>query len=62
MTDTEIVLKGMLQVLYNFRFAVAYAVISLFILRRWERNEQKRLAAIIKRQNARKTYKSTSNI
>lgn len=61
MTDTEIVLKGMLQVLYNFRFAVAFAVIGLSILGRWERNEKKRVEAIIERQKARRAYKSTSN-
>lgn len=55
------VVLGMGKVLINFWPAVLYMIIGLILLRRWERNEEKRMEAIIKRQNANKTYKSSSN-
>lgn len=38
-----------------------YVIVGLALLERWEKNEKKRVEAAIKRQNARKTYKSTSD-
>lgn len=60
MTDPVIV--GMIYVVKSLGwFFWLYVIGGLALLGRWEKNEKKRVEAVIKREKANKTYKSSSN-